>query len=194
MSGSPEAPPSRSPSLYRVAWFFYLVLAVAGLVWLGAREGRIGLSLFVVAGSWWLDLALGLGAAALLLALWWMLERLSAEARDLEAELSRLVAGLTRGEGLALALISALAEELFFRGALQGAVGLLPAAFLFALLHGGPGKSFRLWALFALLAALVLGVLVRERGALGSAIVAHAAVNALQLARLSRKNAADAPV
>ena len=96
---------------------------------------------------------------------------------------------LSLGEALALAWISALAEELFFRGALQGAIGLLAAAVLFALLHFGPGRAFRVWGLFALVAGLGLGALVAERETLGAAIVAHALVNGVNLARLARGNA-----
>ena len=81
---------------------------------------------------------------------------------------------------MSLALISAVAEELFFRGALQGAIGFLPAAVLFALMHAGPGKGFRIWTLFALAGGLALGALVALRGPLGGAIVAHLMVNGSQ--------------
>lgn len=180
----PNAPARRS--FYPVAWFFYLALAIAGLLWLGARHGRIGLELFVKRETFWIDLGIGVGAGALLLALWWLLRRLFPAARELEAEIARLVLPLTTAEALSLAFLSALAEELFFRGALQGAIGLLPASTLFALLHAGPGRAFRVWGLFALAAGLLLGFLVAEREALAGAIVAHALVNAVNLARLAR--------
>jgi membrane protease YdiL (CAAX protease family) len=181
---TPAAPARRS--FYPVAWLFYLVLAIAGLLWLGARHGRIGLELFVKRETFWIDVAIGLAAGALLLALWWLLYRFFPAARELEAELARLVLPLSAAEALSLAFLSALAEELFFRGALQGAIGVLPAATLFALLHAGPGRAFRIWGLFALAAGMLLGFLVAEREALGGAIVAHALVNAVNLARLAR--------
>ena len=37
---------------YRVAWVFYLVLAVIGIVWLGMQRGRLGIELFVDPGGW----------------------------------------------------------------------------------------------------------------------------------------------
>ena len=123
----------------------------------------------------------------MLLGVWALLRRLFAPARELERELARLVLPLSRGETLALAWISALAEELFFRGALQGAVGLLPAAILFALLHFGPGRAFRVWGLFAFAAGLLLGALAAGRESIGAAIVAHALTNGINLARLARK-------
>jgi membrane protease YdiL (CAAX protease family) len=88
---------------------------------------------------------------------------------------------------VSLAVISALAEELFFRGALQAAIGFLPAAVLFALMHAGPGKGFRVWTLFALAGGLALGALVALRGPLGGAIVAHLMVNGVNLVRLARR-------
>lgn len=172
---------------YRIAWIFYLVLAIAGLLWTGSQRGRLGLELFVDPGSWWIDLGAGVAIGGALLALWWALRRFVAAARTLEDELAALLAPLAVAEAVSLALISAVAEELFFRGALQGAIGYLPAAVLFALLHAGPGKGFRVWTLFALAGGLVLGALVALRGPLGGAIVAHVLVNGVNLVRLARR-------
>ena len=172
---------------YRIAWIFYLVLAIAGLLWTGSQRGRLGLELFVDPGSWWIDLGAGVAIGGALLALWWALRRFVAAARTLEDELAALLAPLAVAEAVSLALISAVAEELFFRGALQGAIGYLPAAVLFALLHAGPGKGFRVWTLFALAGGLVLGALVALRGPLGGAIVAHLMVNGVNLVRLARR-------
>ena len=177
---------------YLVAWIFYLVLAIVGLLWLGVQRGRLGIELFVDPGGWWIDLGSGVAIGGALLVLWWTLRRFVSAARALEDELVHLLAPLTVAEAVSLALISAVAEELFFRGALQGAIGYLPAAVLFALLHAGPGKGFRIWALFALAGGLALGALVLLRGPLGGAIVAHLLVNGVNLVHLARR--ASAPV
>lgn len=179
--------PRPAPQFYRVAWVFYLVLAIVGLVWTGAQRGRLGIDLFLDPGSWWIDLGGGGALGGALLGFWWALRRWVAAARGLEAELARLVAPLAVAEAISLAVISAVAEELFFRGALQGAIGFLPAAVLFALLHAGPGKGFRVWTLFALAGGLALGAFVALRGALGGAIVAHLVVNGVNLVRLARR-------
>jgi uncharacterized protein len=178
--------PGAKAKFYRVAWLFYLVLAIAGLLWVGAQRGRLGVELFVDPGGWWIDLGSGLAIGAALLALWWLLCRYVSGARSLEIELARLLAPLSVAEAISLAIISAVAEELFFRGALQGALGFLPAAVLFALLHAGPGKSFRVWTLFAFAGGLALGGLVALRRPLGGAIVAHLLVNGVNLVRLAR--------
>ena len=132
---------------YRVAWIFYLLLAMAGLGGLVALDRRIDLALFVRPESWWLDLALGLGVGVALLALWSLLRWKSERARELERTLGLLVGPLATEEIVALAVVSAIGEEVAFRGALQGWLGLVPAALLFALLHVGPDPAFRPWTL-----------------------------------------------
>jgi membrane protease YdiL (CAAX protease family) len=176
-----------SGRLYRTAWVFYLVLAIAGGLWIGSRVGVIPLRLFIDLGQAWIDIPLGIAAGLTLLGLWALGLRLFAPARELEGLLAHLLGTLTGSEALALALLSGFAEELFFRGAVQGAIGWLPATVLFALLHGGPGRSFRLWTLFAGLAGALFGGLVLWRGSLCAAIVAHMVVNGVNLVRITRQ-------
>jgi membrane protease YdiL (CAAX protease family) len=145
----------------------------------------IPLSLFVDSRNWWLDLALGLGAGLLLLAAWWGAERLLPLARELEARLASVLGPLTLSEAAALALLSGFAEELFFRGAVQGTFGWIAATLLFALLHSGPGRAFRLWSLFALLAGSLFGGIMAWRGNLLGPVVGHILVNAVNLRRLA---------
>jgi membrane protease YdiL (CAAX protease family) len=165
-----------------------MVLAVGGAVWIGFREGEIPLRLFLDVREWWLDLLLGVGAGLLLLGLWKGAERGSSLARDLEEQLGEALGPLGWQEVIALAVLSGFAEELFFRGAVQEAFGWLPATVLFALLHTGPGRAFRLWTLFALLAGLLFGGLMELRGNLLGPVVAHVLVNAINLWRLASRD------
>ncbi|HEX9943768.1 MAG TPA: type II CAAX endopeptidase family protein [Thermoanaerobaculia bacterium] len=184
----PESPIAPAPGrLYRFAWGLYLFLALAGVLWIGVQRGRIPLSLFVDSRRWWLDLGLGLGAGLLLLALWWVAERMFPLARELEARLAGLLGAITISEAVALALLSGFAEELFFRGALQGSLGWAAATILFSLLHSGPGRAFRLWTLFALLAGAILGGIMAWRGNLLGPVVGHCLVNAVNLRRLASR-------
>ncbi len=153
-------------------------------MWIGGREGSIPLGLFVDPADWWLDLAVGLGAGALLIGVWHLMRRLSGRARELEHRLGRLLGPLEPVEILALALLSGFAEELFFRGAMQGSWGWLPTTVLFALIHTGPGPAYRMWTLFAALAGLVLGGLMLWRECLLAPVVAHVLVNGVNLGRL----------
>jgi membrane protease YdiL (CAAX protease family) len=170
--------------LYRLAWAFYLLLAIAGVVWVGWREGTIPLALFVDPGGWWIDLPLGLATGAALLAAWEAGRRLLPAAGEVEEALGSLLVGLQRDEVVALAALSGFAEELFFRGAVQGSWGLLPATILFALLHTGRGGALRLWTVFAAIAGLSLGLLMLWRGNLLAPVTAHFLVNAVNLRRL----------
>jgi membrane protease YdiL (CAAX protease family) len=183
---STAMPPGR---LYRFAWIFYLVLALAGALWIGARHGVIPLSLFLDPRRWWLDLGLGAAAGLLLLGAWWGAERTFPLARELEARLAEALGSITPSEALALAVLSGFAEELFFRGAVQGTLGWAAATLLFGLLHSGPGKAFRLWTLFAFAAGALLGGLMAWRGNLLGPIVGHALVNGVNLRRLARDSA-----
>jgi len=178
--------------LCRLAWLFYLVLALAGSLWIGLRQGRIPLRLFVDPSRWWLDAAVGAAAGGALLACWEALRRLLPAARGLEERLGELLGGLTTPQAIALAALSGFSEELFFRGAVQGAVGWLAASLLFALLHSGPGRELRLWTLFALCAGLLFGTLMLWRGNLLAPALAHFLVNAVNLYRLKEAPAEGA--
>jgi hypothetical protein len=173
--------------LYRVAWAVYLLLAIAGAVWLGLSGGGLTLARFLDPATWWLDLLWGLGAGGALLGLWLAGRTLLPMARELERTIASLLDGLSPPDALALALISGFAEELFFRGAVQGSWGIVAATLLFALLHTGPGRPFLLWTLFALVAGALFGVLALQRGNLLAPITAHVLVNAVNLSRLTRK-------
>jgi len=181
-------PLSLSPGrFFRLACGFYLLLALAGGLWIGLREGPIPVGLFIDARTWPADLALGIGGGGLLLLLWAGARRTSRLARELEERLAAVVGPLAGAEVFALALISGLTEELFFRGAILRAWGSLPATLLFALLHTGPGRVYRTWTLFAVLAGAGFSALVLWRGNLLPAIAAHALVNAVNLRLLVKR-------
>jgi membrane protease YdiL (CAAX protease family) len=179
--------------LYRLAWSLYLGMAVAGALWIGIRRGVIPVSLFFDVRLWWLDLLLGIGAALLLLGFWKGAERLMPMARELDRQLMAALGPLEPAEVIGLAVLSGFAEELFFRGAVQGAFGWLPATLAFAVLHSGPGRAFRLWTVFAGLAGLLFAGLVVWRGNLLAPIVGHFLVNAINLRRLSRLSRLASP-
>lgn len=127
-----------------------------------------------------------------MLAVWEGLRRALSQARALEDQLSDVLGPLEPGEATSLALISGFSEELFFRGAVQGALGFTVALVVFTLLHTGPGRAFRLWTAFAALAGAALGGLMIWRGNLLGPVAAHALVNGINLRRLARHGAARA--
>ncbi len=87
-------------------------------------------------------------------------------------------------EILVLALGSAISEELFFRGAVQPAVGLVPASILFGLLHP-LGVSYVVWATVA---GGALGGLALATGGLIAPMTAHGTYNLLALTYLRRRS------
>lgn len=187
---SPNSEPGR---LYRLGWVIYLLMAVAGILWIGFRvDGPIPLSLFVDRRGWWIDLLLGVGSGLLLLGVWWVAERAFPLARQLESQLAGVLGPLSASEAFGLAVISGFAEELFFRGAVQGQWGWLPATVLFAVLHSGPGRAFRLWTLFAVLAGSLFGGLVEWRGNLMAPVIGHFLVNGVNLRRLASRGSDSA--
>lgn len=172
---------------FRWASAFYLVLAVVGVVWLGLRGGRIESGIFIGFETWPVDLVLGIVTGLLLSGGWEVAGRFFPQPRSVEAYFREVLGPLDVSEALVLALLSAIAEEIFFRGALQGSFGLLPAAILFTLLHMGPGRDFRVWTIFAGVAGVALGGLTLWREALLAPMTAHALVNAIGLYRLGRR-------
>lgn len=204
----PDGPSLGPEGIYRFGWSFYLWLAIVAVVWIGVREDGFRPDLFVtiVAGdaqgpqeipwptaslgsSLALDLGLGVASGLFILLGWTLLERRVRSAAELGRRLAEMLRGLTLGEALVLALLSSFAEELFFRGAVQGSwpgiAGFLFATVLFAVVHSGPGREFRWWSLFALIAGGVMGAWVLLRGNLTAAILTHWTVNTIQLARIA---------
>lgn len=183
---------SSSGQFYRLAWIFYLLLGLAGIVWIGLRLGSIPLAVFLEPARLPVDVLVGVAAGVLLVGLWELARRWAPSARELEEEIRQMLGPLEPAEVVALAFFSGFAEEVFFRGALQGAVGWPLATLAFALLHTGPGRAFRVWTLFAALAGLVFAGLVEWRGTLLPAIIAHVVVNAIGIGRLSRSDGESA--
>lgn len=181
----PDEPDFEPPNLYKSAWILYQVLAVAAVLWLGARHGALPLEIFLVPARVPADLAWGLGAGVALLGLWKGATMAIPGAQGLEEAMRQLIGRLDASEALALALISGFAEEIFFRGAMQQSWGIWPTVICFALLHTGPGRVFLWWTAFAAVAGVLFGWLVSFRGTLLPAIVAHVLVNGVNLYRLA---------
>jgi membrane protease YdiL (CAAX protease family) len=130
--------------------------------------------------------AAGLAFGAGLIALSRVWTARTAAGKALAAELGAVVAGISTGQAVLLALISGIAEEAFFRGALQPRVGWLWASLLFGLAHFHPRRELRVWSLSAALAGLGFGALFDATGDLVAPALAHALVNAVNLRWLAK--------
>ena len=189
MSSSSEDPRQQDPgdepelepdTIYRLAWGFYLVLAIAAVLWLAIANETLDLTLFVDRENLPLDLGLGVASALVLVGGWRLGRAVVPAMRELEGAFVDILGGLDGGQAFALALLSGFAEEIFFRGAVQGSFGWIWATLIFGLLHTGPGRAFRLWTVFALVAGLAFAGLTLLRGNLLPAIVGHFLVNWIQ--------------
>lgn len=178
--------PLPAGALLRWGSWIYLALAIAAVLWLGLHSGTIPLGLFFNRETWLIDVAAGAGVAAIVVGLWQLGIKVLPSARALERAIGRTLGPLSTSEVITLAILSGFAEELFFRGAVQSHWGLVPASILFALLHMGPGREFRLWTVFALVAGLGLGALMLWRGNLLAPAVAHVSINLVGLSRLPK--------
>lgn len=92
-----------------------------------------------------------------------------------------------------VSLMAGFAEELFFRGALQNLVGLVPAAVLFALAHCGLRRELWAYGLTALFLGIVLGLAYRWAGGLVLPMTAHFLYDVLVSAALKRPGRETGP-
>ncbi|MBI4879065.1 MAG: CPBP family intramembrane metalloprotease [Planctomycetes bacterium] len=168
-------------------WVVYGLLGGAGLLWMGLRGDDLlhvllaGQVRFAVAAAAGLAVAL-----AVTLVSDAILDRF-AWTDLLRREVVELLSPLTRRRVVAVALLSGVAEEVFFRGALLPCIGLVPSAVLFGLLHTAGERRLLGWALFATAAGLLLGGLFLLTGGLLAPALAHALINGIQLWRLARQ-------
>jgi membrane protease YdiL (CAAX protease family) len=102
-------------------------------------------------------------------------------ARRLHTELRPIARSVTVRGIVVLAILSALGEELLFRGLLQPWLGLVPQALLFGIVHQIRGPSRWVWVAWAGAVGLAFGVIFGLTGSLVGPIVAHAVINGLNL-------------
>lgn len=130
-----------------------------------------------------LGLSLGLGlalAGLVVLSARWSVARF-AWARRLQGDLRSAAGSLRLWQVVALASLSSLAEELFFRSLLAPAAGLLLSSLAFGLVHQVAGASRWWWAGWAGMVGLGLGAIFVLTGSLVGPLVAHALINGCNL-------------
>lgn len=102
-------------------------------------------------------------------------------ARMLHADLRPSIRGAGNTTLLVLGLASGIAEELFFRGLLASALGLVFSSLAFGALHQLRGRVGWIWAGWAGVMGLLFGSLFFATGSLLGPIVAHASINVMNL-------------
>lgn len=111
--------------------------------------------------------------------------------RQLDRWFRDVLGPLDGREIFAMALMSALAEEIFFRGFLQPRLELVPTAILFGLVHFPFEKRLWPWTISAVGMGFVFGWMVETQGTIVAAALAHFTVNYFNLHVLVRPLAAE---
>jgi len=173
----------------RIAVGYALLASLATALALALREGVP----WVYAEPWFaldptvgvaISAGLGLALALLVVLSTRLTVRRCAWAQRLHLELRPIAHGLTAWQIVLIAGFSSLGEELLFRGLLQPWIGLLPQAVLFGIAHQLPGESRWVWVCWSLLVGLACGAIFAATGSLVGPLIAHAVINAVNLAYL----------
>lgn len=179
MEEEQQQPPSPA-ALTVSAVIFYLVMALIGVGVITAQGLDWVVVVFGDGENVLRDCVVGATAGLLVVGLTQLSLRIEA-VRNLNNELKAMLGTPGTGAITVLAVSSSIGEELLFRGALQPMLGLLVTSVIFAALHGGLNPRFRLWAVFALGAGLLLGGLTLWTDNLLAAILCHLTVNYFNL-------------
>ena len=171
----------------RLMMGMYGAMLVAAVVWGGLR-GDIDVyhhphAWFTMPYAASTGLSVVAGAAIALItvaATRWLVAR-TKWARVLHLELRALIGPQSGAAILGLALASGICEEMLFRGAMQTSFGLLPTAVVFGLAHVGGSRQLLPWTLWAMLMGLLLGATFEAFGVLVGPILAHVAINYINL-------------
>jgi len=183
----PPAPGGCAPPVVRLALYCYGALFAVALAW-SIWSGR---SVFYaspaaaaegIAPLW--DTAVGLAVAAATIGLSRQVTERTRWGDAMGRALAELLGNRSMRDCIVLAVASGVAEEVFFRGVLQPALGWLLASLVFGCAHFAPRRELLPWTGFALAAGLVLGALFESTGNLVAPIVAHVGINGVNLRRL----------
>jgi membrane protease YdiL (CAAX protease family) len=134
-----------------------------------------------------LSVGLGVCLGATTVAASRIMVRRAAWARALHAALRPAVHGAGTGGLLALAVASAVGEELLFRGLLLQLVGLVVSSLVFGALHQIRGPARWAWMGWATVMGLLFGGIFAATGSLIGPIAGHALINGANL-RFLRDN------
>jgi membrane protease YdiL (CAAX protease family) len=164
----------------------YLAMGAAALAWGGLRgqpnvwqlPGRPPLVLAGIATGLALGLAIVFASRLALYRFDW--------ARALHREFRHLLSPMSDVEIVVLAGASSVGEEMFFRGAMLPALGLVASSAVFALLHIGPKARHLPWTISSFGAGLTFGAVFLWTGDLTGPVLAHFLVNFLNLRHVAQ--------
>lgn len=165
----------------RLAVVVYGLLSLAAVLW-GIMAGRVDLYHHPEPWVEWsfprgtlVSIVLGVGVALAVIGATRVLVRRTEWARRMHLEFRSILGPLRPSEIAVFALASGIAEELFFRGAMQPGLGLVVSSVAFGLVHFLP--RMWPWTVWAVVMGFVFGALYALTGELLAPVVAHVVIN-----------------
>ncbi len=187
------APRVAGASRARVVASFYLGLALLGFGWHAVAQGDNDIwRLDPTQGLWQLALGpvVGIAFGGLVVLAFRILESRWSWVPEIHREFHGVMGRPEDAEIILLSASSAIAEELFFRGAMLDAWGAIVSSMVFAAVHIAPRRSLLPWTLSAGVLGLALAGLTQITENLGAAIAAHFVINLLNLTHITRRSPA----
>jgi membrane protease YdiL (CAAX protease family) len=135
----------------------------------------------------WLALGVGSAGGLFLVGLSEVLILGTPWAKNIEVEFARFMSDQRGWEIVVLSVLSAVGEELFFRGAVQGALGVAAATIIFGVVHWPVTSKLVAWPLFATGAGALMGVQAIWMDGLVAPIMTHFLVNLVRFWRIRSK-------
>lgn len=174
-------------SLFNMTCVFYLGMALISY-WIMTKQ-EIHRSLLVdVDRRTLFGLLVGAGIAGVVIGGGYLLYQISDWARKMEEEFAPFLNVYVPAQIPILALLSGVGEEFLFRGVLQNAIGLWPAAVIFGAIHFPWEKGLIPWPIFAFVLGVLFGYLVQWTGTLWGAIFAHTLINMINIYFIRKRN------
>lgn len=170
--------------MVRLAAFFYGTFVISAVLWNIISGQRSFLFSDPLVSNWSRVFLGGLAGLVLGFVVVWfsqMAVALWPWATELYRWFAEVLGVLSKRDCLLLAIMSAIGEELFFRGAMQPTLGLIPTTIIFALMHFPPRRQFWPWTASAGIFGLLFGLLFKFSGNLLGPIIAHLVINACNL-------------
>lgn len=194
MTDPPQTParPGKPHISVVSAAVIYAVLAALGWggAWLFLDRSPLALP-DVPPVALWLKAALGVGVGLAVFGADQLAERFFALFRTMGAAFRQLLGKLGPAQAIALALFSAVGEEIFFRGFLEAWIGIIPASLAFGLLHIAPDRRLWPWPILAVGMGFAFGGLFEYTGDVLAPMLAHFTINYFGLMALAK--APDSP-
>ena len=171
-----------SSTTWWLPWMVYAPMGAIGASWAYGTRAAVFQAPHVpwatLSSPWflgvWCVIAIVL-AIAVVATTRWLVQR-TRWARRLHLNLRGPLLGLTPGRIALLSVLSATAEELFFRAALTPSVGVWGSSLLFALCHLTPKVGLS-WSVWAFVMGLLFAALFLVSGSLWPPILLHALIN-----------------